>query len=79
MAVRVPPRIELVAERAGEEHRVGLADDDAAAHRLDRQVGQADVAEHDAVLVAEAAEPVGDRARLGRVGGDEADELAGLR
>ena len=85
---RALPRVELAAERPGEEHRVGLADDDPAADVGGRQVGDRDVAEHDAVarprsgragrrsrrLVGQRRDEAGEPARLDDEPGARVDE-----
>ena len=78
VVARSPPWVELAAERAGEDERVGLADEDPATHELEGQPVERRVPEHHAAVVDEAAEPIGERARLVRVGGDEAGQAAGL-
>ena len=79
VAVRAAPRVELRPQRAREEHRIGLADDDAPPNGLDRKVRQPHVAEDDPVVVtSETAEPVGDLGRLLRPDRDETREEAGL-
>ena len=75
---RARPRVELAAERAGEEQRIGLADEDPPANDASGSSVERTSAERDAGVVDEAAEPVGERPRLVGRGGDEAGEPAGL-
>jgi len=59
------PGVELVAQRAGEEPGIALADDDPAADDVEGKVEQGTVPEPDAGDVrAEASEPVGEPAGL---------------
>ena len=73
------PGVENRPERAGEQHRIRLADDDARPHRVERQVAERDAAERDAGGVGETAEAVRERRGLVRAGGDDARERARAR
>ena len=78
VSVRALPRVELAAQRAREDDRVRFADDDSPANRVDRELGERHVAEVDAVVVPEAAEPVGNRGSLVGLSGDEPDQAPRL-
>ena len=73
---RASPRIELAAERAREDQRIGLADEDPPADDGERQPIERDVAEQHSRALDDPAEPVGKHARLVGSGGDEAGERA---
>ena len=72
------PRVELLAQRAGEEERVRLADDDAPPQLRERERRDRDAAERDETVVDEAAEPVCEPGALVGTGRDDAREHAGL-
>ena len=72
------PRVELLAQRAGEEERVRLADDDAPPQLRERERRDRDAAERDETVVDEAAEPVCEPDALVGTGRDDAREHAGL-
>ena len=74
---RACPRVELAAERAREDQRIGLADEDPPADDGERQPVELRVAEQHARARDDPAEPVGEQARLVGRGGDEAGEPAG--
>src|SRR6185437_12820640 len=74
-------RVELVAQRSGEETRVLVTDQDRRADVVEGHLGERYVAEKHpllAVRIDVSTEPVGQRARLRRFGGRDDDELAGL-
>ena len=72
------PGVELALQRAGEKHRVGLADDDPPAHDLDGKRPDRDAAEQHAVVVHEAAESVDELDAFLRNRGDDAGEQSRL-
>ena len=75
---RPAPRVELRAQLPGEEDGVGLADHDPAPNGVRVQVGKLHLPEQDAVVAAEAPEPVGDRGHLVGIRRDQARERARL-
>ena len=74
---RACPRVELAAERAREDQRIGLADEDPPADDRERQPVELRLAEQHTRARDDPAEPVGEQARLVGCGGDEAREPAG--
>ena len=75
---RPAPRVELRAQSPGEQDGVCLADHDPAANGVRVQVGKLNLPEQDAVVAAEAPEPVGDRGHFVGIRRDQARERARL-
>ena len=78
LVVRAAPGIELGAQGPGEQNRIGLADDDPAADVAQAEILEGRLAEQDAAALPESSEPVRDRRRLVRPGGDDAGDEPGL-
>ena len=77
--VVLAPRVELVAQRAGEEAGVGLGHDDPSPQLGERGVGEAGpVDARLGLLGAEPAEPVGQDGGVLGAGGHDDGEAAGL-